>query len=106
MALTFSTKTMLPLDGGWRHGFVDITLDNSYSAGGWAIAASDLNLGTLYHLEVPSAGVAGSLGYPLRWDHATGKLLAFEEADGAAGLQEIDAADLNGEVLRCRYWGW
>ena len=107
MALSFSIKTLPGMDGGWRHGFVDITLDASYSAGGWTITAANLNLNTLYHLEPPAAGIGSSLGYVLRWDHAAGKLLAFEgNASAGTGMQEMDAGDLNGEVIRCRYMGW
>jgi hypothetical protein len=86
---------------------VDITLDGSYSAGGWAITAANLKLSTLYQLTPPGPGVASSLGYALRWDHATGKLLAFQgSAASNTGMKEIDAADLNAEVIRCHYEGW
>ena len=106
MALAFANfKRFAPMKGGIRMGTVDITLDGSYSAGGWAISASDLNLTSIVAIIPPGPGVASNLGYPLRWDHATGKLLAFEEADGGAGLQEIDAGDLNNEVIRCMYVG-
>ena len=108
MAITFTNfKAIPPKKGGWRSGYVDITLDSSYSAGGWAITAANLKLNTLHQLVPPSAGVASSLGYPLRWDHATGKLQAFQgSAASNAGLKEIDAGDLNGEVIRCYYEGW
>ena len=107
MALSFTTKSMPPRDGMWREGFVDITLDGSYSTGGWTITAANLGLTSIYYLEPPAAGIGSSLGYVLRWDHATGKLLAFEgNASAGTGMQEMDAGDLNGEIIRCRYAGW
>lgn len=108
MALTFGNfKRMHPEIGGWRSGYVDITLDASYPAGGWPITAANLNLTNLYDLKPPAVGIGSSLAYPLRWDHATGKLLAFEgNAAAGTGMQEMDAADLSGEVIRCFYEGW
>ena len=104
MALAFSIKAKPPQDGGWRTGFVDITLDASYSAGGWTITAANLRLDVLYYLEPPAVGIVSSLGYALRWDHVTGTLWAFE-SNTATGFQEIDAGDLSGEVIRCKYEG-
>ena len=108
MALTFSGfKRKAPEKGGWRSGYVDITLDDSYAAGGWAITAANLNLTTIYNIVPPAGGIGSSLAYVLRWDHATGKLLAFEgNASAGTGMQEMDAADLDGEVIRCFYEGW
>jgi len=109
MALSFGNfKAKAPQKGGWRSSYVDITLDGSYSSGGWAITAANLKLSTLYQLVPPSSGVGtGPVGHPLRWDHATGKLLAFQgSVSSATGLKEIDAGDLNGEVIRCFYEGW
>lgn len=106
MALTFaSLKGIPPFKGGWIFGLVDITLDNAYTAGGWAITAANVGLptgGTLYCLiPSPSKG-----GYVLEWDQVNGKLQAFQEADGAGAMAEIDAADLNGEVVRCLVIGY
>jgi len=108
MAITFQNfKRKPPEKGGWRRGYADLVLDNGYQAGGWAITAANLGLTTLYQLTPPSAGVAASRGFLLRWNHATGKLLAFQGSTASnAGLKEIDAADLNGEVIRCYYEGW
>lgn len=81
---------------------MDITLDDSYAAGGWAIAAADLNLTTIRNIYPPAASITG---FVLAWDHVNGKLMAFEEADGATAMQEIDATDLDAAVIRCRYEG-
>lgn len=108
MALTFDNfKAKPPEKGGWRSGYVDITLDGSYATGGWAITAANLKLNTIYQITPPSAGIASARGFLLRWDHATGKLSAFQGSTASnAGLKEIDAGDLNGEVIRCFYEGW
>jgi hypothetical protein len=82
-------------------------LDGSYASGGWAITAANLKLSTLYQLVPPSAGIVSNRGFLLRWDHATGKLAAFQGSTASnAGLKEIDTGDLNNEVIRCFYEGW
>jgi len=85
-------------------GVVDITLDDSYPDGGWAIAASDLDLESI-HILSPQATSAG--GTVLFFNVATSKLLAYE-ADGDAGalVACVSADDLNdGDVVRCFYMG-
>jgi hypothetical protein len=95
------------MKGGVRWGFATITLDGSYPGAGWPITAANLKLNEIYYLEVPAvAEGATHTGYPLRWDHATGKLLAFETNTTNGPLQEIDGAELSGEVIRCLYMGW
>lgn len=107
MALTFANfKAKPPQKGGFRSGYVDITLDDSYSAGGWTITAANLRLDRIIDFRPPAVAIGTSLGYPLRWDHVTGKLLAFEgNASAGTGMQEMDATDLDGEVIRCFYEG-
>ena len=103
MALAFANfKRMAPKKGGFRSGYVDITLDASYSSGGWAITAANLVLSTLHNLIPPGS----KNGFVLEWDHVNGKLKAYQEADGASALGEIDAADLSAAVVRCFYEGW
>ena len=102
MALAFTFKRKAPQKGGFRSGYVDITLDANYSAGGWAISAADLVLSTLHNLMPPGS----KNGFPLDWDHINSKLKAYQEADTAGALKEIDAADLDTQVIRCFYEGW
>lgn len=108
MALTFTnTKAKPPQKGGWRCGYVDITLDDSYPSGGWAITPANLKLSSIYALHPPAVGVGSGLAYALHWNHITGKLMAFEgNAAAGTGMQEMDAADLDGSVVRCYYEGF
>lgn len=82
MSLSFSVyKSFLPQRGNIRTGIVDITLDGSYSAGGWAIAGSSIAAGmTLFNLRPP----AFKNGYALEWDHANAKLKAYSVTAVAA----------------------
>ena len=103
MALAFANfKRMPPVKGGWRMGFVDITFDASYTTGGWAVAASDLKLGTI-HVLVPPATRSG---FVLEWDHVNAKINAYQEQDSAGAMKEIDASDLSAVVARCWSMGW
>jgi len=107
MALAFSNQRYNPPRRGMRSGWVDVTLDGSYSAGGWAITAANLGLGTIYCLIPPGAAVKSSLGYPLLWNHSTGKLQAFQGSSASnVGHKEIDSGDLSSVVVRCYYEGW
>ena len=102
MAITFATvKRFPPQKGGIRRGLVDITLDASYSAGGWTVTAANLTLNVLRDLRVP----AHKAGYHLEWDQVNGKIKAYQEQDTAAASKEIDAADLSTQVIRCEYVG-
>ena len=102
MALSFTFKRKHPQKGGFRSGYVDITLDAAYPSGGWPITAANLVLSTLHNLMPPGS----KNGFVLEWDHVNGKLKAYQEADGASALGEIDAADLSTAVVRCFYEGW
>ena len=103
MALAFANfKRMPPKKGGWRSGYVDITLDNAYSTGGWAITAANLVLSTLHNLVPPAA----KNGFILEFDHVNSKIKAYQEAGTTDAFAEIDAADLSTVVIRCFYEGW
>lgn len=104
MALTFGTTKRINIKdaGGWRFGIVDITLDGAYAAGGWEITAANLGISTLY-LLIPASARSG---YVLEWDQVNGKLKAYQEADGATAMGEIDAGDLDTVVVRCLYIGY
>jgi hypothetical protein len=85
---------------------VDITLDNSYPSGGWAVAAKDLGFGTNGTVYgVMPMGDAG--GYSIRWNPATGKLTARDSSGAAnAATPEITTVTLlNGVVVRVMAMG-
>jgi hypothetical protein len=85
---------------------VDVTLDNAYPAGGWAIAAKDLGFGVngvVY--GVSAQGDTG--GFAVSYNPTTKKLMV-RDASGAANAltPEITTATLmNGVVVRLLAWG-
>lgn len=107
MALAFANTKGPPPINGWIFGFVDITLDALYVAGGWAITATNVGFptnGTLYHV-LPS-GVRS--GYVLEWDHVNSKLKAYESSADNAALTEMttDTTALEDVVVRCLVIGY
>jgi len=77
MALSFSNvKTLKPIRG-LREAIIDITLDENYAAGGWAITAANLTnysgIGSIiYDLQPGKVN-----GYGFEWDTTNGKLKAL-----------------------------
>ncbi len=105
MALTFTAVKRFKPQSGIRRGIIDITLDAAYAAGGWAITAANLSIkgaGVILNLIVP----AHKNGYHLEWDQVNSKIKAYQEQDTAAASKEIDAGDLNTQVIRCEYVGY
>ena len=103
MALAFANfKRMAPKKGGFRSGYVDITLDAVYPVGGWPVTAANFVLSTLHNLMMPGS----RNGFVLEFDHVNSKIKAYQEADTAAAMKEIDAADLTTVVVRAFYEGW
>ena len=104
MALVFANfQRKYIAKGGYRTGYVDITLDTN--GPDFAVTAANLSLATLHNLQVPSS----KDGFMLEWDHVAGTIncLFFDYdavADGAAIA--ITGAEMNGKVIRCYYEGW
>ena len=100
MALTFTSIQRINIQkaGGVRFAIYDVTFDNGYATGGWAVTPANLGLTAILGLIPlgPQAAAAGSL---ITWDPVNSKLLAFK-SNTAALFQEIAAADLNTRVCR------
>jgi len=85
---------------------VDVTCDNSYPAGGWAITPAQLGFGAngvVYQVQTP--GVKD--GFFLEYDSSTAKL-KVRDASGAANTlsPEITTVTLmNNKVIRLIAWG-
>jgi hypothetical protein len=81
--------------------FTDATLTytnaTSYATGGIAIAASDLGLVTLDHVQV-----GGSAGGSARYDQVAGKMVL----NVAAGTEVANAGDPTGFTVRVRGIGY
>ena len=86
---------------------VDITLDNAYAAGGWALTAKDLGFGLngVVLAVIPTGGA--EQGRILEWDQANNKLIV-RDSSGAANLATPEITTLtqmNTFVLRCLVLG-
>mgnify|MGYP001164599686 CR=1 FL=1 len=104
MALIFTDVKRFNIknSGGMRRAIIDITFDNAYATGGWAVLASDVKMSIVYGMVAIGAQVGAAVGAVFGWDPATapnGKLLAYK-SNTAALFQEIGAADLNTRVVR------
>ena len=86
--------------GNQREVTADVTFDASYTSGGEAIAASDLNLGRIENVTIESGLTDG--GLPVEWDDDTGALVVY---DGSHSEQAAGAAAVDGEVVRLRVKG-
>ena len=89
--------------GGLRFKLVEFTGDGSYSAGGYAYAATDASLkwNAIYDVMFDGAmGSEGSGGTALvpKWDRANTKIKLWK-GNGAAALTESAAGDPSG--LKC-----
>jgi len=77
MALAFSNVAQYKVGykrGAQRVRITDVTLDGSYVAGGWALAASDFGLNTALNLVIPPAFKSG---YAFEFDSANSKLKCY-----------------------------
>ncbi len=83
--------------GGYRFRMVEVTLDASYAAGGYAVTAANFQLNTIKKVWVVglpgSTGSAGS-NFTVTWDKTNGKLKMWKGA--AAPFTEAGATDPNG----------
>ena len=90
--------------GNQRVVTAEAAFDASYTAGGEALTAGDVDLGVIQNVDVQS-NTTGS-GYVVEWDDDAGTLVVREESDTGGGLTEVaDATDLSGEEVTIRVWG-
>lgn len=83
---------------------VEATFDASYTAGGEAITATDVNLGSIGSVSIASG--ASPSGYVPRYDADTDSILMFEENATAGPLVEVaGGTDLSGETVRLTIHG-
>lgn len=96
--------------GGTMFRVVDLTLDNSYPTGGWAITPQMAGFGTngsVIHVY----GISSKDGYSLGWDEVNKKLKVFQgdntNAASAPGVELPNAsAVMNGKVVRALVIGY
>lgn len=107
VSVTFDSKSKGSFFSGSekvRRGTISL---NTYATNGIAIAASDLRLRSLDHLDI---GVSG--GILAEWDKANGKIKAYRQKDPAAAggadiaLPEVtNAVDLSAITFRFQALG-
>jgi len=101
MALTVGTPTYLPLPqarGGLQIGFVSVTFDSSYAAGGEAIAYTDID--GLDNSIVGLVAVAQNIKtWHVFYDSTAGTLVA-----NAAGAEA--SGDLSGLTVKLLFMGY
>jgi hypothetical protein len=107
-ALSFSVES-IPfkpyMTGGYRFKIVEVTLDASYTLGGYAVTPANFGLVTIKKLYVMSVGAAGSggSGYGATWDRVNSKIKFWRTGTAVTTpLQEVAAneAGLNGLILQ------
>jgi hypothetical protein len=101
MALAFALKLRDPEDVRFSR-IVEITLDNSYPTGGYAITGAMLGFGSGGVIDVLEPLQPTIDGYVPMWDDANGKLKFFQCAGAGAPMTELGAAAsvLNTKKLR------
>lgn len=83
---------------------VDITLDGSYAAGGYALVNASLGLASAPDMLDPV--VATGQGFTPIWNQSTGKLMMYKSAAIAGAHTECVAGDLSSAVvIRCECIG-
>jgi len=107
MALSFNFVKTFSENIRLRWRIVDITMDNAYPTGGWALSAANLKLGGI--LAVMPIGQED--GYVPVWDRSAGKLKMFycdydAVADGALIECPASLAGLNSKILTCLVLGY
>jgi hypothetical protein len=81
---------------------VDVTLDGSYPAGGYPLAAKDFGFGTNGVVFFVDGAYSKTGGWQVAWDYTNNKLQVFD-ASGAAnavGHEVIATTVLTGVVVR------
>ncbi len=102
MSLTIAkVKHFNVVRDGVREAVFDITCDNSYPAGGYALTAASFGFKGLYF----GAPLNSPGGFVFSFDTVNGKLWAYKV--GAAGpMVEVGATDINNKVVRVEVKGW
>lgn len=101
MALAYSIKRR-GQSGDFQFRLVDITLDNAYAAGGYALSAQQMGLG-LNGVILAVIGLGVKAGFLTEWDQVNLKLMV-RDASGGVGAATPEVANalagLNGLVTR------
>lgn len=86
---------------------VDVTLDGSYPAGGYPLAAKDLGFGLNGTIWAIPGGNSKTGGWTVAWDFTNSKLQVFDSSGAANAVQHevIATTVLTGVVVRLLVFG-
>lgn len=86
---------------------VDVTLDNSYPAGGYPLTAQQLGLGANGVIFFVDGSMSKTGGWTTAWDYTNGKLQVFDGsgAANAANHEVIATTNLATVVIRLLVMG-
>jgi hypothetical protein len=102
MAIAYNVVRRLPDTG---KTIVDITLDGSYAAGGYALDPGSLGMELAPDMVDPQ--IITGQGFTPQWNQSTGKLQFFKNAAGAGAFTECVNTDLSTAVkCRCEVTGY
>lgn len=89
--------------GQMKARFVDITPDNSYPTGGWALTPGQVGMAKILAVIVPNSN-----GYAMTYVRSTGKLLvrATGSANQAAFAEIPNATDLSALTIFAIVFGY
>lgn len=81
---------------------VDVALDNSYPAGGYALTPQQLGFGLNGSIVLVDGIASKTGGWEAAWDYTNGKLQVFDSSGAVnAAMHEVAAAtNLTGVVVR------
>lgn len=76
----------------------ELTFDNSYPTGGESLTAADVGLKVIEQFlphgpASDSDGTGGGFGNPVRYDHSTSKVQAFESAGDGDSMDEVGSTN-------------
>lgn len=105
MTVTTSIKGRDTL-GSRTARFVDVTLDASYSSGGWALTPKKLGLGTngtILAVAVLTPILGGTF---VTWDAAASKIKCYSSVTGGTATELTDADLLDALVVKLLVVGY
>jgi hypothetical protein len=106
MAITI-TKVKRPqaqILGNVKMVFTDLTLDNAYPTGGYAISAGAFGARDIFGVSI-IGGNAGAGTYNFAWNESANKLMAFKAGGATAAFAETaNNTDLSAIILRVVVW--
>ena len=85
---------------------VDVLLDASYPAGGYALTPQQLGFGANGTVYFVDASVSKTAGWMVGWDYTNGKLQVFDGSGAAnVAMHEVSGSNLSAVTVRVLAYG-